>query len=233
MCFSPEADLIGGSVIVAIGVDSLLHVERRRNYIPIAALPVIFGFHQLVESVVWFGLQGHVGHTLTHVATAVYLAIAMVFLPIYVPIAVLLIEPLKKRRYMTIPFCLIGIFVGVILAVSMVSGKYGATAEPYHVAYHLGIKDSLPLVLSYVVAVCGALLMSGQKNVIIFGVVNIIAVAVIAKLTVDGFASVWCGWAAITSAAIALHVRISSGRYERNQEATPPDQYSLDGGHHF
>ncbi len=226
MCFSPEADLVGGTIITAIGLDSLLHVERRKNYIPVAVLPIIFGFHQLVESVVWFGLQGHVDHFFTHLAITVYIFIAMVFLPIYVPIAVLLIEPSRKRRYITMPFCLVGIFVGVLLALSMLGGKYGASTEPYHVAYHLDIKDSLPLVASYVVAVCGALLVSGQRNVVIFGVVNLIAVIVIAKLTVDGFASVWCGWAAVTSGAIALHVRISSGRYEKHTEHLPTGGYS-------
>jgi hypothetical protein len=209
MCFSPEADLIGGALITGIGIDALLHVKRRKRYLPLAALPVIFGFHQLVESVVWFGLQGHVDHFFTHLATTVYLAIAMVFLPIYVPLAVLMVEPSKKRRYAMIPFCLMGIFVGVILAHSMIQGHYGATAEPYHVAYHLGLRDSLSLVAAYVAAVCGALLLSGQRHVVIFGVVNLIAVLVIAKLTVDGFASVWCGWAAVTSGAVALHIRIS------------------------
>ncbi len=209
MCFSPEADLIGGTLITGIGADALLHVQRRKRYLPLAALPVILGFHQLVESVVWFGLQGHVDHFFTHLATAVYLAIAMVFLPIYVPLAVLLIEPSKKRRYVTVPFCLMGLFVGLMLAQAMLQGHYGATEAPYHVAYHLGIKDSLPLVAAYVASVCGALLISGQRHVVIFGAVNLIAVAVIAKLTVDGFASVWCGWAAVTSGAIALHMRIS------------------------
>ena len=42
----------------------------------------------------------------------------------------------------------------------------------------------------------------------IIGIVNLVAVAVIAKLTVSGFASVWCAWAAVSSGAIALHLRL-------------------------
>jgi hypothetical protein len=38
-------------------------------------------------------------------------------------------------------------------------------------------------------------------------VVNLVAVIIIARLTVSGFASVWCGWAAVSSAAITLHCR--------------------------
>jgi hypothetical protein len=55
--------------------------------------------------------------------------------------------------------------------------------------------------------VCGPLLMSGYRNIVIFGAVNLVAVIVIARLTISGFASVWCGWAAVSSAAIALHCR--------------------------
>jgi hypothetical protein len=49
--------------------------------------------------------------------------------------------------------------------------------------------------------------MSGYRNVVLFGVVNLIAVVIIARLTISGFASVWCGWAAVSSAAITLHCR--------------------------
>jgi hypothetical protein len=37
--------------------------------------------------------------------------------------------------------------------------------------------------------------------------VKLIAVVIIARLTISGFASVWCGWAAVSSAAITLHCR--------------------------
>jgi hypothetical protein len=57
--------------------------------------------------------------------------------------------------------------------------------------------------------VCGPLLISGYRNVAAFGIVNLVAVIIIAKLTVSGFASVWCGWAAVSSAAITLHCRFA------------------------
>ena len=54
-----------------------------------------------------------------------------------------------------------------------------------------------------------ALLISGYRNVVIFGAVNLIAVIVIAWLTVSGFASIWRAWAAVSSAAITLHLRLA------------------------
>jgi hypothetical protein len=69
-------------------------------------------------------------------------------------------------------------------------------------------------VAAYVVATCGSLLFSGYRDIAIFGVVNLIAVAVLAHLEIDGFASLWCGWAAISSGAVALHLRF--GRRHRS-----------------
>ena len=40
-----------------------------------------------------------------------------------------------------------------------------------------------------------------------FGVSNLLAVGLLAWLTVGGLASLWCVWAAITSVAIDLYLR--------------------------
>ena len=56
---------------------------------------------------------------------------------------------------------------------------------------------------------------TGYRNVALFGVVNLVAVIVIARLTISGFASVWCGWAAVSSAAITLHCRFAKPRPQR------------------
>jgi hypothetical protein len=71
----------------------------------------------------------------------------------------------------------------------------------------------------YVLAICGTLLLSSRRRVVTFGMVNLVAIGVIAWLTIDGFASVWCGWAAVTSAAIALHMRV--GRPHRLRALVP------------
>jgi len=91
----------------------------------------------------------------------------------------------------------------------MVRGPVGVNLDPYHLSYSIRLPDGLLIVALYVVAVCGPLLVSGYRIVALFGVVNLIAVIVIARLTISGFASVWCGWAAVSSAAIALHCRFA------------------------
>ena len=41
----------------------------------------------------------------------------------------------------------------------------------------------------------------------IFGVANLLAVVVLARLTADGFTSLWCFYAALACGAICLHMR--------------------------
>lgn len=209
MCFSPEADLVGGAVIGGIGVDVVRHVDNRRSHMALAALPLILGAHQLDEAFVWWGKQGHVPSGLGTTAMWVYLLIALVLLPIFVPTAVLLLEPTRRRRMAMVPFAVIGAGVAIELLIAMIRGPVGVTIHPYHLSYSVRISDGFLVVSLYVVAVCGALLLSGFRSIAFFGVANLVAVIVIAKLTIDGFASIWCAWAAITSVVVALHMRLS------------------------
>jgi hypothetical protein len=84
------------------------------------------------------------------------------------------------------------------------------------------VPDGFLIVTLYVVAVCGPLLLSGYRSVAVFGIVNLVAVIIIARLTVSGFASVWCGWAALSSGAIALHCRFAKPHPQRARSGADP-----------
>ncbi len=207
MCFSAQADLVGGVVVGAIGLDVARHVHQRRDHLALACLPMLFAAHQLDETLVWWGLQGHVPTGVGHVATWVYLLFAFVVLPWYVPAAIWALEPPGPRRLAMAPFVGLGGVVSAVLLAAMVRGPVTARLGHYHVAYGAGLHAGLVIVAAYVVATCGSAVISGYRHVALFGVINLIAVAVLARLEVDGFASLWCGWAAVTSAAIAAQLR--------------------------
>ena len=207
VCFSPQADVGGGLLICAIGVDAVRHIGRRREFIALAWIPALLGAHQFIEALVWLWLQGHVPRGIGDVALWAYLLIAFVVLPVFVPLAVIAAEPSRRRKQVMAPFALIGAVIAVTLLAAMVRGPVGVKLAPYHLSYGIRLPAGLVIVALYVVAVCGPLLMSGYRNVVLFGVVNLIAVVIIARLTISGFASVWCGWAAVSSAAITLHCR--------------------------
>jgi hypothetical protein len=142
-------------------------------------------------------------------------------LPVFVPLAVLAFEPTGKKRRLMIPFAVIGSFVAGVLLAALVRGPFGVRMQPFHLAYSLRVHDGFLIIVLYVVAVCGALLLSGERHIVIFGIVNLVAIAVIARLTVDGFASVWCGWAAICSGAIAAEMRLVRTHHTSRAAAAP------------
>jgi hypothetical protein len=221
MCFSPQADLAGGIVISAIGVAAIRNAQRRRDHVALAALPLILGAHQVIEAFVWLGLQGHVPHELERVALWAYLLIAFVLLPIYVPLAVVINEPSRRRRFIMAPLVALGVAISSILLSTMLRGPVNARLRPYHLAYSIHLSHGGLVVVLYVAAICGTLLLSTRRRVVTFGAVNLVAVGIVAWLTVDGFASVWCGWAAISSGAIALHMRVGKVHGGRHLTTQP------------
>ncbi len=210
MCFSAQADIVGGTLITAIGVDACCHIRGRGDHFLIATLPLLLGVHQLVEAFVWWGVEGHVSNTVGRVALWIYLLIAFVILPIFVPFAVLALEPTARRRWQMAPFLVLGGLVSAVLLAAMLDGPIEAAAHPLHLTYAVQLSHGGLVVVLYVAAICGALLFSGYRHIAIFGLANLAAVALLAWLTLDGFTSLWCAYAALSAGAIAVHMRYAT-----------------------
>jgi hypothetical protein len=141
--------------------------------------------------------------------------IAFVALPIGIPLAVRAFEPDRRRRWLMDAFVAIGVVVGLYLFIEILRGPIEARIASHHLAYSAPMSHGGLVVSLYIVAVCGALLLSSYRHVVIFGIANLIAVAILARLTIDGFASLWCAYAAVASGAIAAHMRWGRTTHER------------------
>jgi hypothetical protein len=113
VCFSPQADVVGGLLIAAIGVDAVRHIRQRREFIALAWIPVLLGAHQFIEALVWLWLQGHVPRGIGYVALWAYLLIAFAVLPVFVPLAVIALEPTRRRKQVMVPFAVLGAVIAV------------------------------------------------------------------------------------------------------------------------
>jgi hypothetical protein len=212
MCFSPDADAVVGGIVVVIGVDALRHV-REPKQILLASLPLLFGLHQLDEAFVWWGLQGHVSESLERIGVWVYLLFALAALPALVPLAVLAVERSPARRRLIGVLSILGIAVGVSLGVAVFRGSVNAAIGGRHIAYDVSaLSQGRDLTALYVVAACGALIACSYRDIAALGVMNLVAVPVLMWMTVSGFISLWCFWAAIVSVVIDLHMRRSASR---------------------
>jgi len=218
MCFSPEGDLVGGLVVTVIGLDACRHLKGRPEYRLIAPFPILLGLHQIDETFVWWQLQHHVPHSVGIVAMWIYLLFAFAVLPTLVPTMVLLLEPRSRRRVIA-PFVALGVVTSAVLLETMLSHHPSAQLGSYHIAYTVGLQHGVVVIGLYILATCGSMLVSGLRNVRWFGLVNLVAVIVLARLCANGFTSLWCFYAALASGAIALHLRLTQTRAEREMVA--------------
>jgi hypothetical protein len=209
VCFSPEGDFVGGLVITAIGVDACRHLRGRKNELLLGAMPLLFGVHQLDETLVWLGLQGHVPWSIGRIAMWIYLVIALVVVPIFIPLAITTLEPSRRRRWTIAPLVVLGTGVAIALLITMLRNHVTVRLGSYHLAYSIGLQHGVVIVGLYLLATCGSLLLSGYRDVVIFGLANLVAAIILARLTADGFTSLWCFYAALSSGAIMLHMRLA------------------------
>lgn len=208
MCFSPQVDVVAGVVITVVAVDAARHCRSLRTA-PLAALPAIFAFHTFLSAFVWWGLWGDVSVEIGMAALQSYLLIAFVLLPVYVPLAVLFLEPAGWRRPVLGVLALAGAFAALDFLVGLLAGRGEATACTAYIDFTITGTSSLAAVL-YVMVTCGAFLLSGQRPLVLWGIVNATAVGLLALFANRGLPSLWCFWAACTSVFVAWFLRSTS-----------------------
>ena len=103
----------------------------------------------------------------------------------------------------------LGAVVSALLLAAMVRGPVTAELGDRHLVYATDLHAGLWIVAGYVLATCGALLFSSSRGIAVYGTLNVVAVAILARTAIDGFASLWCMLAAITAAAIAVLIRFT------------------------
>src|SRR3989344_4914045 len=167
MCFSATASLIAGGALTAAGVATIRKTETKAE-LPFASIPLLFGIQQITEGVIWLSF----GSPLLNIAmTYVYSMFSHVLWPIFVPIAILLLEKDLMRKKVLHVFSGIGLAVGIFLFYFILTDWVTSEITSNSIAYispHL----YLPLVMTlYVLATCGSWFVSSHKIINIFGVV--------------------------------------------------------------
>jgi hypothetical protein len=205
MCWSPIADLVAGSVITAIGVAAVASARRARD-VPMAALPLLLGAHQLIESMVWRN-AGDGMRAVGGTAVLLWAVIAFPLLPAYVPLAVFWAAS-HWSRLRVVPFVAIGLVTSSAFAYAMASGP--VTAEPVghtmrYGLHHLALENVV--VAGYLVATLGVLLVSDQPELRLLGLVTSVGALGCFLLWQEAFVSTWCALAAVASVIVLYWLR--------------------------
>ena len=210
MCFSATASFTAGTVLLGLGTLTLKSARRPRE-LPFAAIPLLFAIQQLSEGVIWLTFS-YEAPQVNAVMTHVYSFFSHVLWPVYVPVAVLLIEPPGWRRRALLVFVAAGVAVGAYLLYILVAFPVVSRPTGQHVEYVSPHFFALAAMTLYLMSTTLSPLLSTHRIVKVFGVLALASFAAAYFFYATWFISVWCFFAALLSAVVYLHFVLRSTR---------------------
>jgi hypothetical protein len=205
MCFSATASFVAGTSLSAIGVATLRHT-RRKSEILFAMIPLLFGIQQLTEGVIWLTFE-HDAPQMRHVMTYVYSGFSHVFWPIYVPLAIGVLELVPWRRRVLAGFEIAGLAAGLYLLYFLITRPVVAEVVSRHIVYVSPHFYVVPVMVLYLAATCVSAFFSSHRFVKLFGALSLASFLGAYAIFEHALVSVWCFFAAVLSILIYLHLR--------------------------
>ena len=196
--------------MLGIGTLTVQSAHRRRD-MPLAAIPLLFAIQQLSEGVIWLTFR-YDAPQLNVAMTYFYSFFSHVLWPIYVPVAVLLIEPLRWRRTVLLGFVAAGLAVGLFLLQILLTFPVVSRPTGQHMEYVSPHFFAATVMTLYLLAATVSPMFSTYRLVKVFGVLALLSFAAAYGFYATWFISVWCFFAALLSAVIYLHFALQ-GRH--------------------
>ena len=220
MCFSATASFAAGTSLSIIGVATLRHTSHRTE-IPFAMIPLLFGIQQLIEGVIWLTFA-HEAPMLRQTMTYAYSAFSHVLWPIYVPLAIGVLEVTRWRRKVLAGFEVAGLTVGLYLLYIIVTRPVVAQVVSRHIEYisphfYIGV-----VIVLYVAATCVSGFFSSHRFVNLFGALALASFTATYLFYAHALVSVWCFFAAVLSVLMYVHLRFRNlGGFPMGSPAAP------------
>jgi hypothetical protein len=216
MCFSATASFSAGAVLLGIGALTLKAARRPREW-PFAAIPLLFAIQQLIEGVIWLTFRVD-APLLNSVMTHAYSFFSHVLWPVYVPVAVLLMEPAGWHRRALFVFVAAGAAVGAYLMYVLVAFPIVSRPTGQHIEYvspHFFAAVTMTL---YLVSTAVSPLLSTHRVVQVFGALALLSFGAAYAFYATWFISVWCFFAALLSAVVYLHFGLRGAERSRSTD---------------
>jgi hypothetical protein len=221
MCFSATASFSAGALLLGMGTLTLRSAlaTRQRRALPFAAIPMLFAVQQLIEGVIWLTFTEEAAR-LNAVMTLVYSFFSHVLWPVYVPVAVMLMEPNGWRRRALIAFVAAGAAVGAYLLYVLVAFPVVSKLTGQHIEYDSPHFFAAATMTLYLLSTVLSPLLSSHRMVGVFGTLALLSFGAAYAFYATWFISVWCFFAALLSAVVYLHFEVRRrGRSRSNDNS--------------
>jgi len=186
MCFSATVSFAAGGLLLAGGAYASHKAwTTNRKYLPVAVMPVFAGAQQIIEGLVWSGINAGDPQLVLWSALG-FIFFTWFMWPFWIPLSVYVLEPPESRRkHLFMTFALIGLAFGLTLYIPHlvnpewinVSVVRGSLAYEGTMLYDFLI-PRLPTNLIYLTLIIMAPLLSRYLHVKYFGLTLIGVVTV-------------------------------------------------------
>jgi hypothetical protein len=207
MCFSLGASLGAGAILLAVGY-AAVSLSRTPQQHVLCAIPLLFSFQQFTEALLWLALQHDSYSQWKGPPLYLYLLLAQVIWPVFLPLAVLLAEkePLRKKAQVTLAAA--GVITAACFSYGLLFYNADASITHHHIRYTL----DFPLLsrwyggILYLAAAMGAPVLSSNSRIRLIGAFLLASYLVTRFLYKDYLISVWCYFAAAISLVVLFDI---------------------------
>jgi hypothetical protein len=208
MCFSPSASFGAAALLGVTGIAALA-VARSPGQRTLSGIPLLFAVQQVAEGFLWLSLMHREWAHLTTVCTYAFLIFAQVIWPVYVPLAVFLLEKDQRRKRLIGLLLAVGALFAAYIQYALIRYPVAAEIQAHHIRYNLGfaLAHQWYYGLLYFIPTILAPLLASNKMLHWLGYL-FLGSYVVARLSFHLYViSVWCFFGAIISIVVFFMVQ--------------------------
>jgi hypothetical protein len=202
MCFSPGFSFGAGVVLSLMGIATIRKTSSIQQK-AFAAIPLIFSSQQIIEGFLWIGLTNPEFNYLKIPCTYLFLLIAQVVWPFYLPFSIYRLTKDPKPGGI-IAMTGLSIVIAMFQLYQLAVFRVDATVEYFHIAYQQDYPES-PFyftTIMYLVLTIVPPFFSEYKKIRMLGFTVLFSSLFTQAFFPHNFISVWCFFAAIISGVV-------------------------------
>ena len=183
-----------------------------------ACIPLFFAVQQLTEGFLWITLPNPALDNIQNILTNIFLFFAQVLWPLWVPIAVLLLEKGKTRKKIQKVLVGIGLLVSFYLGYCLLSFHVEAIIVGHHITYKQDYPHSFATYggLLYVISTIAPPFFSHIKRMWMLGVTVLISYLITEIFYESYIVSVWCFFASVISISVYVIMLEVKGYFQKS-----------------
>ena len=220
MCFSATASFGAGIILKVIGAVAIKKTHYQSQLL-FASIPLIFGVQQLSEGILWLALPNPEYENIQNTFTYIYLFFALSLWPIWVPIAILLLEKKATRKNIQRFFVASGLIVGIYMTYCLFSFHVEAKIIGKHIFYIQEYPENTRIlsIVLYGLATIAPSFFSHIKRMWLLGITIFISYIITYLFFNQYVLSVWCFFSSIISLSVyAIMIEISNTESKKTKK---------------